>query len=125
MGDTGQALRETSDALLRDLEILSTIEEEVAAGEKGDEHPLEHRVLADDHASDLVEHRLGGPAGIDRLVERVARGLGAGGGRGGPLRLTGRVGHLGLRGPVGTGSGLAAGVCADGMGCRAEPRRDR
>jgi hypothetical protein len=36
MGDTGQALRETSDALLRDLEILSTIEEEKRQLEPGD-----------------------------------------------------------------------------------------
>jgi hypothetical protein len=36
MGDTGQALRETSDALLRDLEVLSTIEEEKRGLEPGD-----------------------------------------------------------------------------------------
>jgi DNA-binding HxlR family transcriptional regulator len=36
MGDTGQALRETSDALLRDLDVLSTIEEEKRALEPGD-----------------------------------------------------------------------------------------
>ena len=36
MGDTGQALRETSDALLRDLDVLSTIEEEKRRLEPGD-----------------------------------------------------------------------------------------
>jgi hypothetical protein len=36
MGDTGQALRETSDALLRDLDVLSTIEEEKRSLEPGD-----------------------------------------------------------------------------------------
>ena len=36
MGDTGQALRETSDALLRDLDVLSTIEEEKRTLEPGD-----------------------------------------------------------------------------------------
>ncbi|HEX5824042.1 MAG TPA: hypothetical protein VFY18_06230, partial [Candidatus Limnocylindrales bacterium] len=36
MGDTGQALRETSDALLRDLDVLSTIEEEKRLLEPGD-----------------------------------------------------------------------------------------
>ena len=36
MGDTGQALRETSDALLRDLDVLSTIEEEKRQLEPGD-----------------------------------------------------------------------------------------
>jgi hypothetical protein len=36
MTDTGQALRETSDALLRDLDVLSTIEEEKRSLEPGD-----------------------------------------------------------------------------------------
>jgi hypothetical protein len=36
LGDTGQALRETSDALLRDLDVLSTIEEEKRRLEPGD-----------------------------------------------------------------------------------------
>jgi hypothetical protein len=36
MADTGHALRETSDALLRDLDILSTIEEEKRQLEPGD-----------------------------------------------------------------------------------------
>lgn len=36
MGDTGQVLRETSDALLRDLEVLSTIEEEKRSLVPGD-----------------------------------------------------------------------------------------
>jgi hypothetical protein len=36
MGDTGEALRETSDALLRDLDVLSTIEEEKRSLEPGD-----------------------------------------------------------------------------------------
>src|SRR4029079_19164150 len=35
-GDTGQALRATSDALLRDLEVLATIEEEKRSLEPGD-----------------------------------------------------------------------------------------
>ena len=50
-----QGLRETRDAF----------EEEVAAREQGDEHPLEHRVLADDDPPDLVEDGLGGPARVD------------------------------------------------------------
>jgi len=36
MGDTGQALRETSDALLRDLDVLSNIEEEKRSLQPGD-----------------------------------------------------------------------------------------
>jgi hypothetical protein len=36
MGDTGHALRETSDALLRDLDVLSTIEEQKRSLEPGD-----------------------------------------------------------------------------------------
>ena len=36
MGDTGQALRETSDALLRDLDVLSTIEDEKRSLQPGD-----------------------------------------------------------------------------------------
>jgi len=36
MADTGHALRETSDALLRDLDVLSTIEEEKRSLEPGD-----------------------------------------------------------------------------------------
>jgi len=36
MGDTGQALRETSDALLRDLDVLSSIEEEKRSLQPGD-----------------------------------------------------------------------------------------
>ena len=39
------------------------LEQHVAAGEQRDEQPLEHRVLADDDALDLVE----------RLLERAAR----------------------------------------------------
>jgi len=41
MGDTGQALRETSDALLRDLDILSTIEEQKRLLEPGDPQLIE------------------------------------------------------------------------------------
>ena len=37
------------------------LEQHVAAGEQADEHPLEHRVLADDHPLDLVERLLQGP----------------------------------------------------------------
>ena len=36
MGDTGQALRQTSDALLRDLDVLATIEAEKRSLEPGD-----------------------------------------------------------------------------------------
>lgn len=36
MADTGHALRETSDALLRDLDVLATIEEEKRLLEPGD-----------------------------------------------------------------------------------------
>ncbi|HEX3428055.1 MAG TPA: hypothetical protein VHS36_04550 [Candidatus Limnocylindrales bacterium] len=41
MGDTGQALRETSDALLRDLDVLSTIEEQKRVLEPGDPQLVE------------------------------------------------------------------------------------
>ena len=34
------------------------LDEEVAAGQQGDDHALEQRVLADDHPLDLVEHLL-------------------------------------------------------------------
>jgi hypothetical protein len=34
----------------------------VAPGEEADEQPLQHRVLSDDHALDLVEHLLEGLA---------------------------------------------------------------
>ena len=44
----GQGLGEPGDAL----------DEEVAAREERDDHPLEQGVLADDHALDLVEHLL-------------------------------------------------------------------
>jgi hypothetical protein len=36
MADSGQALRQTSDALLRDLDVLSTIEEQKRSLEPGD-----------------------------------------------------------------------------------------
>ena len=58
-------------------EAGNALEQHVAAGEQRDEHPLEHRVLADDDALHLVE----------RLLERrpgvVARLLG----------VRGHVGH--------------------------------
>jgi hypothetical protein len=41
MGDTGQALRETSDALLRDLDVLATIEEQKRQLEPGDPRLVE------------------------------------------------------------------------------------
>ena len=41
MGKSGQALRKTSDALLRDLEVLSTIEEEKRSLEPGDPRLVE------------------------------------------------------------------------------------
>jgi hypothetical protein len=41
VGDTGQALRETSDALLRDLDVLSTIEEQKRLLEPGDPQLVE------------------------------------------------------------------------------------
>ena len=56
-------------------EARDALEEEVAAGEEGDEHPLEHRVLADDHPADLVQDGLGGPPRVDRVVTRRPTGL--------------------------------------------------
>ena len=47
-GLDGQRLGQTGDAL----------DEEVAAGEQGDDHALEQHVLADDDPLDLVEHLL-------------------------------------------------------------------
>jgi hypothetical protein len=41
VGDTGQALRETSDALLRDLDVLSTIEEQKRLLAPGDPQLVE------------------------------------------------------------------------------------
>jgi len=82
-----------------------TLEEEVAAGEKRDEHPLEHCVLADDHPPDLVEDGFGRLPSVDGFVDPVTDrfGVWAGhtalAGRSVSLRLTGRVGHEGLRGP--------------------------
>jgi hypothetical protein len=41
MADSGQALRRTSDALLRDLDVLSTVEEEKRSLEPGDPRLVE------------------------------------------------------------------------------------
>jgi hypothetical protein len=40
----------------------NALDQEVPVGQQADEHPLEHRVLAGDHALDLVERTL------DRLL---------------------------------------------------------
>jgi hypothetical protein len=41
----------------------------VAAGQQADEDPLEHRVLADDHATDLEQDGFGGLARVGRVGE--------------------------------------------------------
>ena len=66
-------------------------EEEMAAGQEADQDPLEHRVLADDHAPDLEQDRLGGGARVGRVGEGAQVG-----------RLGGRFGHVGLRCDVGS-----------------------
>ena len=80
-------------------EARHALEEEVAAGEQRDEDPLEHRVLADDHAPDLVEDGLAGRPPIEG--GGWLRSLRRGGHR---LELTGRVGHGNLHGPLGSGT---------------------
>ena len=47
----------------------------MAAGEEADEQALEHRVLADDHALDLVERLLEGLARLGAEVVGVLEGL--------------------------------------------------
>ena len=54
----GQRLRQPGHAL----------EQHVSAGEQADQQPLEHRVLADDHALDLVQRLLEGVARLRALV---------------------------------------------------------
>ncbi len=44
----------------------------MAAGEQADEQPLEHRVLPDDDALDLVQHLL---EGVARLVALLGGGF--------------------------------------------------
>ena len=91
-----EGLREARDAL----------EEQVAAGEQRHEHALEHRVLADDDAPDLVQHGLGGRA----RVERLGRGLGVQRLR---LRLIGlRCGHAGPPSPGWRAGSALASVAA-------------
>ena len=54
------------------------LEEEVAAGQEADEHPLEHRVLADDDPPDLEQDRLRGRPGVGRVgqgAQVAARGV--------------------------------------------------
>ena len=84
-------------------EAGDALEEQVAAGEEGDEHALEHRVLADDDAPDLVEDGLGGLPGVAGSSARTSR-------------AGGRSVHGDLR-PVGTGGAM--------RGRRGRPRRDR
>ena len=79
-------------------EAGDALEQQVAAGEQGDEHALEHRVLADDHAPDLEQDGLGGRA---RVV-----------GPGGGLRRPGVADGFDHREPPGPAPG---GRCA---GCR-------
>ena len=51
------------------------LEQHVAAGQQADEQPLEHRVLADDHALDLAERLLQRLASLlARLVDRLDLG---------------------------------------------------
>ena len=58
------------------------LQEEVAAGQQGDEHALQHLVLADDDTPDLEQDGLGGGAGIGRIERDERR-----------VRTTGGVGH--------------------------------
>jgi len=86
-----QRLGETGDAL----------EQKVTAREQGDEHPLEHRVLAHDHPADLVQDGLGGSPRVDGVVHAVAgRRWRAGGGRparGGRTPVAGAAGAIASR----------------------------
>ena len=56
------------------------LEQDVAAGQEADEDALEHRVLADDDASDLEQDGLGDGARIGGVGQgaQVARGVGRG-----------------------------------------------
>ena len=54
------------------------LEQHVAAGEQRDEQPLEHRVLADDDALDLVEDLLERLARLGRLGSSSGGGGGTG-----------------------------------------------
>lgn len=66
--DTARALRETSDALLRDLDVLVAIEEEKRSLEPGDPRLVE---LAD--RVDALAARVLGMSGHQRDLTRVAR----------------------------------------------------
>ena len=105
-------------------EAGDALEEEMAAGEEGDEHPLEHRVLADDDPPDLVEDGLGGLPGVDHVVDPVAArarrpgrlgGRGRGGGRDGAAAP--RSGRL--RRPARPGSRPSPGRARAWAGCGA------
>ncbi len=66
--DTARALRETSDALLRDLDVLVAIEEEKRSLEPGDARLVE---LAD--RVDALAARVLGMSGHQRDLTRIAR----------------------------------------------------
>jgi hypothetical protein len=66
--DTARALRETSDALLRDLDVLVAIEEEKRTLEPGDPRLVE---LAD--RVDALAARVLGMSGHQRDLMRIAR----------------------------------------------------
>jgi hypothetical protein len=66
--DTARALRETSDALLRDLDVLVAIEEEKRTLEPGDPRLVE---LAD--RVDALAARVLGMSGHQRDLTRIAR----------------------------------------------------
>jgi hypothetical protein len=90
VGDTGQALRETSDALLRDLDVLSTIEEQKRLLEPGDPQLVElatrieeiaQRVLVGSvRQRQLTEHVIqqvetGSPEAPAEPIEHTARSI--------------------------------------------------
>ena len=88
MTDTGEALRATSDALLRDLEVLSAIEEEKRSLQPGDPRLVELAVRIEEVAGRVLTGSVrqrqltqvghaqkvaGSPAAPDAAIEDVHR----------------------------------------------------
>ena len=94
----GQRLREPGHAL----------DQQVAAGEQADEHPLEHRVLAGDDAPDLEERALEALVDLGRVRALRARGRarpsGWAGRRRSAARSLLRLGRFGLASPADVGA---------------------
>jgi hypothetical protein len=74
MGDTAQALRETSDALLRDLDVLATIEEQKRQLEPGDPQLVELATRIEE----IAQRVLVGSVRQRRLTEVVTSRVEAG-----------------------------------------------